>query len=499
MQLIADLECITEAITPERASNPQSYKRLYGFHKYWGKKPHEPLAFAIEQLTEEGDTVVDPFVGSGTVARESLVRNRRFIGFDVNPVAIELTKLLISPPEYSRLCEAFQVVEESTKDKINSSYRISDGRIASHYLWEEDTLIQVWLRGVRGRVREELAPSVQDILLIKEHSDYKSNRIDTPHFFSNSRINTRPDLSISSILTGRAQHNLDLLIDCIEKLPPDVRNPMKLCVTSASGQMTKMVFAITGRGKTTGKRSSKIEVGSWVIGYWRPKLHFEINAWNCFERRVSKLLNAIKVGDPLQGLKICETMESFERRDAPCYVACEPCQTGIGRIPEKSVNLILTDPPHSDRIPYLELSELWNSILGVKSGFESEIVVSNAKERGKTQDVYDRTMREVISNLSHTMRDDAFLLLLYNARQKAPWTFISKIADKSTGLEFLGKFPCNYSAGSVVQDNRKGGLKGDMALVFGKCEADALKLRRLATIPNWSTDAPARWRLDDGV
>ena len=490
MQRSASLSLEPKATTPEEASNPQGYKRLYGFHKYWGKKPHEPLAFAIEQLTEEGDTVVDPFVGSGPAARESLVRNRRFIGFDVNPMAVELTKLLISPPEYNKVREAFQVVEESARDEINSSYRLSDGRIASHYLWENGTLKQVWLRGGRGCAREELNPTVQDLALIEEYASYLSNRIRTPRFFSNGRINTHPDLSVSDILTGRAQRNLDLLMACIDGLPSDIRNPMKLCLTSASGQMTKMVFAITGRGKSTGRPSPRVEVGSWVIGYWRPKLHFEVNVWNCFERRVSKLLKAVEACDPLQGLKICDSMESFDRGDSSCYVACEPCQTGIGRIKEKSVNLVLTDPPHSDRMPYLELSELWNSILGVQASFDSEIVVSNAKERGKTPDVYNHDMNNVVSILSHVMRDDAFLVLLYNARQEARWTFISQIVDGSVGLEYFGKFPCNYSAGSVVQDNRKGGLKGDVALVFGKSGADAFKLQRLATIPNWSTNGP---------
>ena len=46
-----------------------------------------------------------------------------------------------------------------------------------------------------------------------------------------------------------------------------------------------MVFAVTGRGKTKGKSADKVEVGSWVIGYWRPPLHFEVNVWNCFENR----------------------------------------------------------------------------------------------------------------------------------------------------------------------------------------------------------------------
>ena len=492
MQLGFDFAREPTAVTPEKASSPKGYTGLYGFHKYWGKKPHEPLAFAIEQLTGEGDTVLDPFVGSGTAARESLIRNRRFIGFDVNPVAVELTKLLVSPPDYNRVRDAFHFIENAIKDKINDAYRLNDGRTASHYLWENDTLTQVWLRGVRGGAREELAPTAHDFDLIEEYASYRSNRIRAPRFFSNGRINAHPNLSISDLMTGRAQRNLDLLLSCVNELSPNVKMPMKLCLTAASGQMTKMVFAITGRGKTTGKNSAKIEVGSWVIGYWRPKLHFEVNVWNCFERRVSKLLKAIKAGDPLQGSIICDSLERFYETDSRCCIECAPCQTAIGNVREKSVNLILTDPPHSDRVPYLELSELWNSILGFESNFGSEIVISNAKERGKTPDVYSHAMNDLFGILSRVMRDDAFLVLLYNARQAARWTFVSQFIDESGELEYLGKFPCNYSAGSVVQDNRKGSLKNDIALVFGKPNADSRRLRQLANIPNWSKDGPTK-------
>lgn len=76
MQLGLDLVREPMIVTPQKASRPKGYTGLYGFHKYWGKKPHEPLAFAIEHLTRKGDIVLDPFVGSGTAARESLLLGR---------------------------------------------------------------------------------------------------------------------------------------------------------------------------------------------------------------------------------------------------------------------------------------------------------------------------------------------------------------------------------------------------------------------------------------
>ena len=480
-------------VSAKKASTPKGYSGLYGFHKYWGKKPYEPLAFIIEQLTCDGDIVLDPFVGSGTTARESLLRNRRFIGFDINPVAVEITRLLVSPPEYESVRDAFGHLEKIVRDRIDQTYILSDGRIASHYLWENERLQQVWLRGERGNTRrEERKPSSHDLEIVDRFAGYRSMYLRQPNFFSNSRINAHKELSISDILTGRAQHNLDLLLSEISKLPQRIQKPLRLCLTAASGQMTKMVFAVTSRGKTSGTASSKIEVGSWVIGYWRPKLHFEVNVWNCFANRVLKLLNTIRTNDPLTGMKVTTSVPEFYERNARCCIECAPCQESIYEVKNGSVKLILTDPPHSDRVPYLELSELWNTILGIESNFDDEIVISNAKEREKSPKVYGDEMNHFFSRSRESLRDDGFLVLLYNARQKDRWGFVNRLINDSrvTGLEYFGQFPCNYSAGSVVQDNRKGGLKNDIALVFGNRNTNDRDIGGFFDIPNWSTGVP---------
>jgi hypothetical protein len=50
----------------QKTIRPKGYTGLHAFHKYWGKKPLEVLAFLIEQLTRPQDLVIDPFTGSGT-------------------------------------------------------------------------------------------------------------------------------------------------------------------------------------------------------------------------------------------------------------------------------------------------------------------------------------------------------------------------------------------------------------------------------------------------
>jgi hypothetical protein len=360
-------------------------------------------------------------------------------------------------------------------------------------------LSSVWVvgRGAAGR-RRQFPPSVHDARLSAEFAGYESRFIRQPRFYTNSRINADPSMSLSDLLTGRAQRNLDLLIEAIGRCPQDLISTLRLCLTAASGQMTRMVFAVTGRGKTAGRSARKVEVGSWVIGYWRPHLHFEVNVWNCFEIRALALLKALKHTDPLAGTIMGRSVADVLSEKADAFLACGDCRRLLSSVPDQSIDLVVTDPPHSDRIPYLELSEFWNSILGVSPDFENEIVISNARERNKTPGSYSNCLDDVLAQVARVLKRSGTLVILFNARQDGHWHVFRSLctapkADHSPSLRYVGSFPCKYSATSVVQDKRAGSLRADYALVFTRSDANAVDSSRLcglARIPDWSPDFP---------
>lgn len=66
---------------------------MYQMHKWPGRKPANLWAKHIENYTETGDIVLDPFCGSGITPIEAIILGRKGIGFDLNPMAIFLTKI----------------------------------------------------------------------------------------------------------------------------------------------------------------------------------------------------------------------------------------------------------------------------------------------------------------------------------------------------------------------------------------------------------------------
>ena len=60
--------------------------------KYRGNFAPQIPRNLLLRYSKEGDTVLDPMVGSGTTLIETKILNRRGIGFDINPEAVRLTK-----------------------------------------------------------------------------------------------------------------------------------------------------------------------------------------------------------------------------------------------------------------------------------------------------------------------------------------------------------------------------------------------------------------------
>ena len=102
---------------------------------YWADKPiHRILVYTEHGLTPEivkeffntveCEEVYDPFVGSGTVGVEALLRGRRFVGADSNPAAVVLTAAKISPEMGVRLRPLPQVAKYHG-DLFDKLYHIS--------------------------------------------------------------------------------------------------------------------------------------------------------------------------------------------------------------------------------------------------------------------------------------------------------------------------------------------------------------------------------------
>lgn len=123
--------------------NPKATERA----GYPTQKPILLLERIIQIATDEGDVVVDPMCGSGTTLVAAKILQRRWIGIDSSPEAIELTKSRLDTPKktLSRLLEvgkeSYLNQDDRTRGILDNMDAIVvqrnngiDGFLKAHYL-----------------------------------------------------------------------------------------------------------------------------------------------------------------------------------------------------------------------------------------------------------------------------------------------------------------------------------------------------------------------------
>ena len=88
---------------------PRSIPRVHAYAASFGEDLSREL---IQQSTEEGSVILDPFVGAGTTALESVLSNRNAIGIDVDPIACRISRILTSRFDVPYLVAATQTLQK---------------------------------------------------------------------------------------------------------------------------------------------------------------------------------------------------------------------------------------------------------------------------------------------------------------------------------------------------------------------------------------------------
>ena len=435
----------------------EAYKGLYAMHKYWGKKPFEQINEFINRYSAENDIVLDCFCGSGVTLIEALKAGRKAIGIDLNPIAIKLSKASISYTDIDLLKKEFNKIKNSLKDTINSLYeREFDGEktMVTHIIWKNEKPIEVWYTSDSSKKKIRVGDSID--IEMSENPKIKPKWYPTAQMFENGRINVYKNQTVADLFTKRALVGLSLLLDEIKKIENDsVRETLELTLTGTLSQASKLVFVIRRRGKND-EGEGKAEVGSWVIGYWVPEEHFEINVWNCFETRFKRIL------------KGKEDVNSFFRKSENGKLfdssKCNLINGSATEMPlfDDSIDYVFIDPPHSNRILYMEQSLMWNAWLNLDQGiqWDKEIIVSEAKDRNKNLADYTKLMDAAFKEIQRVLKKDKMFSFAFNCFDDQTWIDTLNLFINN-GFEFIEIYPLEYSATSVVQDNRKNALKTD--------------------------------------
>ena len=80
----------------DSASNYASHS----IHAFAAKFPPQLPRIFIEGLTDLGETILDPMMGSGTTIVEAFLRNRKAVGLDIDPLALLICRVKTMPVDF---------------------------------------------------------------------------------------------------------------------------------------------------------------------------------------------------------------------------------------------------------------------------------------------------------------------------------------------------------------------------------------------------------------
>lgn len=346
----------------------------------------------IEHYSQKGETILDPFCGTGVTGIEALRLRRKVILMDLNPLATFITNQLIKQIDINNLKRSFIKLEENVIDKIKyyNSLSKSEMSLEENPYWYPQKI---------------KLPSNSDFKYVED-------------------LYTKKQLLIYSLIYYYIEKEKDL--SCQEML--------KFVFSATMSKVNLTYWDNPNRGAEGG--------GSSIFGafrYHKPKVTTELDIWKNFIHRFKYIL---------KGKEFWNQITSGFNVEENCKIITGPVQDLTKYVKNNSIDYVYTDPPYGSNIAYLDLSIMWNAWL--KQEVDLKIRKEEIIEGGdlkKTQKNYEDLLSESLKNISHVIKKDRWLSLVFAHKKLEFWNIIID-ACENNGLEFKGSTfqPTNNSS-----------------------------------------------------
>jgi hypothetical protein len=439
-------------------------------HPYWARKPMNIIDELIIAFSEQGDIVLDPFMGSGTVIFSAIKNKRKAIGTDINPLSIliveELINLSNSPASTEKLLNEFTA---KAQEMLLPLFEVSESRYIERERFEVNgefengnfTLNKIETVSKKYHNGKWFGRKIEDLSLHVSPLAKWDNYLNHPISFStipllkNSRIAIPEGATLADFYTEKNRICINFILELIEQSEYTI-DQKQACKFLLSSSLPLL------------RLSDKKASSQWP--YWRPKNFLTSrNPIIVLHDRLKKIIKGTEwlkeVG--IYG-KSCNNTDDIDI-NAP-FIAEIAIQNLSGHINLKP-KLILTDPPYSDHVPYLEYSAIWNEILGFKIGeshYANEIVNTDAPARKKDTLDYQSRLSSALKVCAELIHPEGVIIWFYQDQELKNWERIydeAKINELYI-LDVISLPKQRRSMKSVTSPNKT--LDGDLIIIFSK-------------------------------
>lgn len=353
------IQPIAHAIPAER----QGAKRHYGVHPYFTRRPFNVVRNYIRHFTRDGDTVLDPFGGSGVTAIEAFLENRIGIQNDINPLANFIATGIanLSRGQQSVYQDALAKLEATCQEKLTDLEKADEKNVRKY-------LDDIQLPTNRVLPKNADVTFLYDLFLPKQ-------------------------LAALAILKKEIGNLSDR----------DARRAMQLAFSATITKLNLTFLSATGRAPSRG--------GSSVFSIYRYKIAKEpvsLPLWPTFRERAENVLDAKAEID-----KIIEV----KRKTSGWKGEFKVYKSDVLELPKtlkEPVDYIFTDPPYGGHISYIDLSTMWNAWLGTiptRTMKQKEIIVGG--DESHSEEIYISRLGESIRVCVEMLKKDRWLSVVF--------------------------------------------------------------------------------------
>lgn len=465
---------------PNGAVAARRSSSLYGVHAYHTKVPAEAISGFIVDNTSPGDTVLDPFCGSGMTGVAATMTGRKAVLNDLSPAAVHIATNYTTPCEPGAFEMAVARVLEKVGDEIEALYTTThSGRSATiEYLvwsdvrrcpecgkdlllWEHRTsgLRTVCCRGcgheaskatmllvgeeaveanlsVPGGQRRVVRRVVPDDLRPNLNMD------SLPWYPSTKFDSTRPmwrrghsDLGISTVADFYSARNLSalsLLWNAANGEPDErVRMALRFSLTAIANRASR-------RYQWNAKRPTNVLGGTLYVS----SLRYEWNVLSLWRRKTRAIVRLFRSGAAVEGAV------QTNRGSATCL----PLADG-------SIDYCFTDPPFGSHIVYSDASLLWEAWLDDLTDRASEAIVVRGGDHSKSVSDYGDLLQASFAEIRRVLKPEGKATIVFQASDPDTWSAVYKAA-LSAGLRFSDA--TTLSKGQPSFKQVKGQREGEM-------------------------------------
>jgi DNA modification methylase len=142
--------------------------------------------------------------------------------------------------------------------------------------------------------------------------------------------------------------------------------------------------------------------------------------------------------------------------------------TNLTQIKDESVDFIFTDPPYGAKIPYLDLSIMYNTWLNLDVSEEDrkkEIIEKGSLK--KTSMEYEELLQKSISEMFRVLKWNRWLVFVFQHEKPKYWHMVLKAFEKA-GFEYVATQKEETSVPSFKKNQKHFVLSGQLNLYFKK-------------------------------